>query len=94
MPGTVSRPPSTVPRGSTPGGRSWTASCTASSRFPNFIEAFGFMARAAIVAQRMDHHPEWSNVYGTVVVDLVTHSAGGITENDLTLAGAIDELAG
>ena len=52
------------------------------------------MTRAAIVAQSMDHHPEWSNVYGTVVVDLVTHSAGGITENDLTLAGALDELAG
>ena len=62
--------------------------------FPNFIEAFGFMTRAAIVAQSMDHHPEWSNVYGTVVVDLVTHSAGGITENDLTLASALDELAG
>jgi 4a-hydroxytetrahydrobiopterin dehydratase len=61
--------------------------------FPNFIEAFGFMTRAAIVAQSMDHHPEWSNVYGTVVVDLVTHSAGGITENDLTLANALDELA-
>jgi 4a-hydroxytetrahydrobiopterin dehydratase len=61
--------------------------------FPNFIEAFGFMTRAAIVAQSMDHHPEWSNVYGTVVVDLVTHSAGGITENDLTLASALDELA-
>ncbi len=62
--------------------------------FPNFIEAFGFMTRAAIVAQSMDHHPEWSNVYGTVVVDLVTHSAGGITENDLALASAFDELAG
>jgi 4a-hydroxytetrahydrobiopterin dehydratase len=62
--------------------------------FPNFIEAFGFMTRAAIVAQSMDHHPEWSNVYSTVVVDLVTHSAGGITESDLTLASALDELAG
>jgi 4a-hydroxytetrahydrobiopterin dehydratase len=62
--------------------------------FPNFIEAFGFMTRAAIVAQSMDHHPEWSNVYGTVVVDLVTHSAGGITGNDLELSRALDELAG
>ena len=52
------------------------------------------MTRAAIVAQSMNHHPEWSNVYGTVVVDLATHSAGGITENDLTLASALDELAG
>jgi 4a-hydroxytetrahydrobiopterin dehydratase len=60
--------------------------------FPNFIEAFGFMTRAALVAQSMDHHPEWSNVYGTVVIDLVTHSAGGITENDLELSRAIDAL--
>jgi 4a-hydroxytetrahydrobiopterin dehydratase len=63
-------------------------------RFPDFIEAFGFMTRAAIVAQSMDHHPEWSNVYGTVVIDLVTHSAGGITENDLDLSRALDALAG
>jgi 4a-hydroxytetrahydrobiopterin dehydratase len=62
--------------------------------FPNFIEAFGFMTRAAIVAQSMDHHPEWSNVYSTVVIDLVTHSAGGITGNDLELSSALDELAG
>ena len=63
-------------------------------RFPDFIEAFGFMMRAAIVAQGMDHHPEWSNVYGTVVIDLVTHSAGGITGNDLELSRALDALAG
>jgi 4a-hydroxytetrahydrobiopterin dehydratase len=61
-------------------------------KFPNFIEAFGFMARAALVAQSMDHHPEWSNVYGTIVIDLTTHSAGGITENDLELSNALDEL--
>jgi 4a-hydroxytetrahydrobiopterin dehydratase len=62
-------------------------------KFPSFIEAFGFMTRAALVAQSMDHHPEWSNVYGTVVIDLSTHSAGGITENDLELSNALDELA-
>jgi 4a-hydroxytetrahydrobiopterin dehydratase len=62
--------------------------------FPSFIEAFGFMTRVALVAQSMDHHPEWSNVYGTVVIDLTTHDAGGITENDLELSNAIDELAG
>jgi 4a-hydroxytetrahydrobiopterin dehydratase len=62
--------------------------------FPNFIEAFGFMTRVALIAQSMDHHPEWSNVYGTVVIDLSTHSAGGITENDLELSNALDELAG
>jgi 4a-hydroxytetrahydrobiopterin dehydratase len=61
-------------------------------RFADFIEAFGFMTRAALVAQSMDHHPEWSNVYGTVVIDLVTHSAGGITENDLDLSRALDAL--
>jgi 4a-hydroxytetrahydrobiopterin dehydratase len=63
-------------------------------RFPSFIDAFGFMTRAALVAQSMDHHPEWSNVYGTVVIDLVTHSAGGITQNDLELSSALDDLAG
>ena len=63
-------------------------------KFPSFIEAFGFMTRVALVAQSMDHHPEWSNVYGTVVIDLTTHSAGGITENDLELSNAIDALAG
>jgi 4a-hydroxytetrahydrobiopterin dehydratase len=60
--------------------------------FPNFIEAFGFMTRVALIAQSMDHHPEWSNVYGTVVIDLSTHSAGGITEHDLELSNAIDAL--
>jgi 4a-hydroxytetrahydrobiopterin dehydratase len=60
--------------------------------FPNFIEAFGFMTRVALIAQSMDHHPEWSNVYATVVIDLTTHSAGGITERDLELSNAIEAL--
>ena len=55
-------------------------------KFPNFQQAFAFMAEAALHAEKLDHHPEWSNVYGTVVVDLVTHDAGGITELDLELA--------
>ncbi len=55
-------------------------------RFPNFQRAFAFMAEAALHAEKLDHHPEWSNVYGVVVVDLVTHDAGGITELDLELA--------
>ncbi len=63
-------------------------------RFGDFAEAFGFMARVALVAERMDHHPEWSNVWATVEVDLVTHDAGGITELDLALADAIDVAAG
>ncbi|MCE2389858.1 MAG: 4a-hydroxytetrahydrobiopterin dehydratase [Proteobacteria bacterium] len=63
-------------------------------RFPDFVAAFGFMARAALVAEALDHHPEWFNVYGRVVVDLTTHDAGGITELDLRLAARLDALAG
>ena len=62
-------------------------------RFPDFVTAFGFMARVALLAERRDHHPEWSNVYGRVVVDLVTHDAGGITELDVELAGQMSRLA-
>jgi 4a-hydroxytetrahydrobiopterin dehydratase len=62
--------------------------------FADFVEAFGFMARAALVAERLNHHPEWSNVWNTVTVDLVTHSAGGITASDADLARGLDELAG
>jgi len=62
--------------------------------FPDFVRAFGFMAQAALLAEAMNHHPEWSNVYGRVVVDLITHSARGITELDVTLARRLDEIAG
>jgi len=62
-------------------------------RFANFVRAFGFMTSVALVAEKMDHHPEWSNVYSTVVVDLTTHDAGGITELDLTLAAAMNAIA-
>jgi 4a-hydroxytetrahydrobiopterin dehydratase len=62
-------------------------------KFGNFVEAFGFMCRAALVCEKMDHHPEWSNVYNKVKVDLVTHSAGGITELDIRLATRMNELA-
>jgi 4a-hydroxytetrahydrobiopterin dehydratase len=61
--------------------------------FRNFSEAFGFMTRAALVAEKLDHHPEWSNVYRTVDVTLSTHSAGGLTELDVKLAEAMDRLA-
>src|SRR5262249_1720615 len=57
-------------------------------------EAFGFMARAALAAEKMDHHPEWFNVYKTVDVTLSTHDAGGLTERDVTLAEAMNRLAG
>ena len=62
-------------------------------RFADFVAAFGFMTRVAILAEKLDHHPEWSNVYGRVVVDLVTHDAGGITERDFALAAHIDRCA-
>ena len=62
-------------------------------RFADFVHAFGFMTRVALVAEAMDHHPEWSNVYSRVVVDLTTHDAGGITASDLALAQRMNELA-
>jgi 4a-hydroxytetrahydrobiopterin dehydratase len=61
--------------------------------FKNFNEAFGFMTRAALVAEKMNHHPEWSNVYGTVDVMLSTHDADGVTELDIKLAKAMDRFA-
>ncbi len=61
--------------------------------FKNFNDAFGFMTRAALVAEKMDHHPEWSNVYKTVNVTLSTHDAGGLTELDVKLAEAMDKIA-
>lgn len=60
--------------------------------FRDFVEAFGFMTKAALVAERHDHHPEWFNVYKTVRVDLVSHDVGGITARDLRLADAFDAL--
>ena len=63
-------------------------------RFADFSEAFGFMSRAALMAEKLDHHPDWSNVYATVVVDLVTHDADGITSLDVRLAAAMNAIAG
>ena len=62
--------------------------------FADFSEAWGFMSRAALVAEAMDHHPEWFNVYKTVEVTLSTHDAGGLTELDIKLAAAMDQIAG
>lgn len=61
--------------------------------FADFVAAFGFMTRAALVAERMNHHPEWFNVYRTVRVDLATHDAGGVTDLDFTLARQMNALA-
>jgi 4a-hydroxytetrahydrobiopterin dehydratase len=62
--------------------------------FKDFNEAFGFMTRAALIAEKLDHHPEWFNVYKTVEVTLSTHDAGGLTELDVKLAEAMNALAG
>jgi 4a-hydroxytetrahydrobiopterin dehydratase len=61
--------------------------------FRDFNEAFGFMARVALVAEKNDHHPEWRNVYKTVEVVLATHDAGGVTERDISLAKAMNAIA-
>jgi 4a-hydroxytetrahydrobiopterin dehydratase len=61
--------------------------------FKDFNEAFGFMTRAALVAEKMDHHPEWRNVYKTVEVALSTHDAGGVTKLDIELAKAMNAIA-
>jgi 4a-hydroxytetrahydrobiopterin dehydratase len=62
--------------------------------FKDFTQAFGFMKRIALAADRMDHHPDWSNAYNKVTIDLSTHSAGGITENDFELANKIQKIHG
>jgi 4a-hydroxytetrahydrobiopterin dehydratase len=62
--------------------------------FRSFVEAFGFMTRVALVAEKMDHHPDWRNVYDRVVIDLSTHDVGGLTELDFRLAARIDRILG
>lgn len=62
-------------------------------KFKNFNEAFGWMARVAMLAEKMDHHPEWSNVYRTVDVVLTTHDANGVSELDIKLAAAMNKFS-
>ena len=62
-------------------------------RFGSFVEAFGFMASVALIAESMQHHPEWFNVYSQVTIDLTTHDAGGISVLDVEMAGKIDAVA-
>ena len=62
-------------------------------KFKSFSEAFGFMARSALAAEKMNHHPEWFNVYNKVDVTLATHDAGGVTQKDIDLAAAMDGYA-
>ena len=61
-------------------------------KFDNFIEAFGFMSKVALLSEKMDHHPNWQNTYNKVTIELTTHDIGGITTNDTKLAEAIDKL--
>jgi 4a-hydroxytetrahydrobiopterin dehydratase len=62
--------------------------------FQDFTQAFGFMTRVALAAEKMDHHPDWSNSWNKVTVDLCTHSAGGLTKNDFALAGKMQQIYG
>ncbi len=66
---------------------------TKSFKFANFVAAFGFMTKMALVAEKMNHHPEWFNVYNRVDVKLTTHDSGGVTELDIKLATAMDNAA-
>jgi 4a-hydroxytetrahydrobiopterin dehydratase len=61
--------------------------------FDSFNQAFGFMTRAAMEIEKMNHHPEWFNVYNKITIDLMTHDAGGITKNDVNLAKILNSLA-
>ena len=60
--------------------------------FDNFIDAFGFMSKVALLSEKMDHHPNWQNTYNKVKIELTTHDKGGITNNDIKLAESIDKL--
>lgn len=61
--------------------------------FNDFVTAFGFMTQAALIAERINHHPEWSNTYKKIIVNLTTHEAGGISEKDFVLAREMDKIA-
>ena len=63
-------------------------------QFDSFIEAFGFMSSVALVAESMNHHPEWSNVYNRVVIDLTTHDSGGISDLEFEFAERVDKIVG
>jgi 4a-hydroxytetrahydrobiopterin dehydratase len=72
----------------------WGDAIRRSLQFGDFTEAFAFMTRVALAAERMNHHPEWSNVWNRVEITLSTHDSGGVTQKDVELAGFIDRAAG
>ena len=79
--------------------RGWSHDPAASAirrslKFRDFAEAFGFMTQVALIAEKMDHHPEWTNVWNRVEITLTTHDAGGLSERDIELAEAIDAILG
>lgn len=76
-----------------PGWEYEGGSLTRQFQFDSFVAAFGFMSSVALLAEKLDHHPNWSNVYNTVSIALNTHDAGGVTDFDFTLAGRINEAA-
>lgn len=75
-----------------PGWRLEAGSLRRDFLFPDFAEAFAFMTRVALAAEKMDHHPDWSNVWNRVSVSLSTHDAGGVTDLDFRLAGLMDRM--
>lgn len=79
--------------GALPGWRVENSKLRREYRFADFVHAFGFMATAAIAIEKMNHHPEWFNVYNRVTVDLTTHDAGGISPKDFELARLLDSIA-
>ena len=76
-----------------PQGLDQTTAIKANFKFRDFSEAFAFMAQVALLAEKLDHHPEWSNVYSRVEIVLTTHDAGGVTAKDIEMARLIDQLA-
>jgi 4a-hydroxytetrahydrobiopterin dehydratase len=83
--------PHTLPKWKLVDGRD---AITRSLKFADFSEAWGFMSRVALLAETQGHHPEWANVWNKVDITLSTHDAGGLSDNDITLAKAIDKLIG
>ena len=74
-------------------GWTYTGKLHKQYKFPDFVHAFGFMATSALVIEKLNHHPEWTNVWNTVTVDLSTHDANGVTVRDFELARELDRIA-